>query len=107
MDNTIRHPDCPDDSLTWRRGMGRTVEILDIGVCNRHRRTGRGKELLTLLLEQIPQSTSVVFAITRMSNTVAHQFYESQNFRILGRLHAFYRDASDRYESALVYGLDL
>ena len=106
--------DNPGDCLIWREGMGRTVEIFDIRVAS-ERRCGRGRELLERLLQIVnPQDDcvrgdrpAVIYAFTRMSNTVAHQFYEACGFRILGRLHEFYRDGGGVHEAALVYGLDL
>lgn len=93
------------DRLEWREGHGRTVEIFDI-VVGSERRKGRGRALIQLLLQQVPGDTAMVYAITRLSNAIAHQFYEACGFRIVGRLHYFYRDAG-QYEHALVYGLDL
>ncbi len=91
--------------LTWRIGPGRTVEIVNIVVTG-NRRSGIGRSMVNLLLQEIPRTTSMVYAQTRISNTIAHQFYEGCGFRLIGRLHYFYRDA-DGAEHALVYGLDL
>ncbi len=103
----------PRDFLIWRKGMGRTVELFDIQVGS-ERRKGRGKELIETLLRRLPKNTAHVFAITRLSNATAHQFYESLGWRIVGRLHYFYRDLKDvkgervwDLEHALVYGVDL
>ena len=94
------------NQLEWREGRGRTVEIADI-VVGTDRRTGIGTRLIRRLLEKVPQDTALIFAITRISNTVAHLFYEKNGFRIVGRLHEFYRDGGGATESALMYGLDL
>ena|SRR3990167_8529528 len=98
--------DGDQNHLDWREGQGRTVEIFDI-VVGTERRQGIGRRLVEKMLREIPQRTSLVFAITRISNTIAHQFYEALGFRIVGRLHNFYRDSSDETESALMYGLDI
>jgi len=95
-----------DDRLVWRLGQGRTVEIYDI-VVGSDRRKGRGREMVEMLKKRIPPNTAVIYAITRISNTIAHQFYEALGFRIVGRLHNFYREGGDQTESALMYGLDL
>lgn len=97
------------DFIEYRSGMGRTVEILDIAVGSA-RRKGRGRLLVNRLLEELRDAaptTSTVYAITRISNAIACQFYEALGFRLLGRLHYFYRDGNDLKEHALVYGLDI
>lgn len=99
-----------NDYLLWRKGSGRSLEIYDIAV-NSERRKGRGRELINKLLEALKhdsetRTTSVIFAITRISNTKAHQFYEACGFRIAGRLQNFYRDGYQT-EQALMYALDI
>ena len=96
------------DFLDWRPGSGRSVEIFDI-VVNSERRKGHGRKLVEKLLQAIEPRTSLIFAVTRISNEVAAQFYAAVGFRILGRLHNFYRDGGlpGEVESALVFGLDL
>lgn len=91
--------------LDWRDGQGRTVEIFDI-VVGTERRKGIGRRLIEKMLTEISQDTAMIFAITRISNTIAHEFYESLGFRIVGRLHNFYRN-KDGSEHALMYGKDL
>ena len=71
------------------------------------RREGRGRQLIEKLLKEVPSDTSLIFAITRISNVVAQQFYEANGFRLVGRLHDFYREGNDGTESALMYGLDV
>lgn len=95
------------DFIDWRPGSGRSVEIFDIAIGSA-RRQGRGRELIRRLLLEIPKETSLVFAITRISNEIAQQFYEANGFRLIGRLHRFYQDGpGGGDESALMYGLDL
>lgn len=95
------------DFIDWREGSGRTVEIFDIAV-NSTRRKGKGRHLVEKLKTEIPKDISLIFAITRVSNTIAQQFYESCGFRIVGRLHRFYQDGpGGGDESALMYGLDI
>ena len=93
------------DFLDWREGQARTVEVFDI-VVGTERRKGIGRKLVERLLAEIPKDTAIVYAITRMGNVIAHEFYESLGFRIVGRLHNFYRDGGE-VESALMYGLDI
>lgn len=97
------------DYLDWRPGSGRSVEIFDIAVDGKRRREGRGRKLIARLLREIPSETSLVFAVARIGNEIAAQFYEAAGFRLLGRLHNFYRDGGlpGEVESALVFGLDL
>lgn len=97
------------DFVVWRLGMGRTAEILDIQVSS-ERRKGVGRELVELAVRTIrgnAPDVAIVYAITRLKNTIAHQFYEALGFRLVGRLHYFYRNSGDKSEHALVYGLDL
>lgn len=94
------------DFLDWRLGSGRTVEIADIAV-NSTRREGKGRQLIERLKNNVPSDTSLIYAITRVSNEIAQQFYESAGFRIVGRLHRFYQDGPKGTENALMYGLDL
>lgn len=95
------------DFIDWRLGSGRTVEIFDIAV-NSVRREGKGRQLVEKLKMEIPKDTSLIFAITRISNEIAQQFYEANGFRIVGRLHRFYQDGpGGGDESALMYGLDI
>lgn len=94
------------DFLDWRLGSGRTVEIVDIAV-NSTRREGKGHQLIERLKTNVPPTTSLIYAITRASNEIAQQFYESVGFRIVGRLHHFYQDGPEGTENALMYGLDL
>lgn len=97
------------DYLVWRVGYGRTVEIEDIAVGSERRR-GIGRKLVEKLLLAVPPDTAMVYALTRAGNTIAHQFYEALGFRIVGRLHYFYRDVNEKgngsLEHAIVYGLD-
>lgn len=102
------------DWIEWRPGSGRSVEITDIAV-HSARGEGRGRALVDQMLATLtpgtdrPEGVTLVYAITRMSNAIAHQFYEAVGFRILGRLHYFYRDGSTKkdWEHGLVFGLDL
>lgn len=92
-----------EDTLEWSMKPGRVIEIIDIYVRS-ERRKGRGREMVKLLKQEIPKDTALIVAITRKSNTIAHQFYEALGFRIVGRLHRYYREDK---EDGLMYGLDL
>jgi ribosomal protein S18 acetylase RimI-like enzyme len=71
----------PRDFLVWRMGSGNTVEIFDIQVGS-ERRSGRGRALVNLLLNKfLPRGVKRVWAITRDTNFIAHQFYEELKFR--------------------------
>lgn len=103
MTHTIR---LSEDYLVWRVASGRTVEICDIAVLTA-RRKGQGTQLLETLRNVVPVDTSLIYAITRWSNTIAQQFYEARGFVILGRLHNFYVDGPADKEHGVVYGLYL
>lgn len=107
---TIYIDDDTRDFLVWREGQGRTIEIYDIQVGS-DRRKGRGRRMVeTLVAEQralAHNGAVVVYAITRWNNTIAHEFYEALGFRIVARLHNFYRESAGDIEHGIVYGLDL
>lgn len=98
------------DRLEWCQHTCGHVEILDI-VVSSERRKGRGRKLVEALISKTSKLSTrctLVYAITRLSNVIAHQFYEACGFRIVGRLHNFYCDnAENTPESALMYGKDL
>ena len=99
--------------LEYRIGSGDTVEILDINVSNTARRQGTGREMVKELLSRLGKDNLLVYAITRWSNTAAQEFYEAIGFRIVGRLHNFYRQREDMkdgksgFETAVMYGYDV
>lgn len=93
------------DFLIYREGSGRTIEIFDIVVGSK-RRQGRGKQLVTCLLESyMPKSTRRVWAITRATNWVAQQFYEALRFRSVP-LRGFYGEDGDTVD-AIMYIRDI
>lgn len=101
--------DDPRDFIEFRPGNGRTVELFDIQVVSQ-RRKGIGKDLVDKLIFHVSgwdPPPAVVYAMTRIDNPIAHQFYEALGFRLLGRLHYFYRDGGDDCAHALVYGKDI
>lgn len=99
--------DDPSDFLDWRRGSGPTVEIFDIQVGSLRRR-GRGRELVRRLLSEIPEGTRTVWAITRASNLIAHDFYHGLGFHAAGYLREFYRDEETTPSGvdAILYALE-
>ncbi len=100
--------------LLWRVGPGCTAEIVDIVVTS-DRRKGTGRDMVDELKAQVTEmrrldhtnGPTTIYALTRATNTAAHQFYEALGFRICGRLHNFYRDGGVPPEHALVYCLDM
>lgn len=101
------------DFLVWRAGSGRTIEIFDIQVGS-ERRVGKGTKLIDALLQNLKGlrlpgeiKPALIYAITRISNTLAQEFYEKLGFHIVGRLHYFYREANDSSEHAVMYGLEV
>lgn len=99
--------------LIYREGSGETVEILDIHVDPNFRRRGVGKRMINDLIGKLGKNNLLIYAITRVSNVAAQEFYEAIGFRIVGRLHQFYRrredmvDGKSGYTHALMYGLDI
>lgn len=99
--------------LVWRESSGNSVEILDIHVANEARRSGVGTRMVEQLKNVVGKDCLLIYAITRVSNVVAQQFYEKLGFRIVGRLHNFYRmrklmvNGGSGYIHAIMYGLDL
>lgn len=89
------------DFLVWRWASGRSVEILDIAVGS-ERGVGKGTRLINLLLDEVRDKTSMVYAITRAHNTIARQFYSALGFRQLAKMYRFYEE-----EDACMYGRDL
>lgn len=97
------------DYLDWRQGSGNTVEIYDIQVGS-DRRKGRGRSMINLLIDcHLPSGTKLVYAITRINNIIAKQFYEEMGFRIVANLWNFYRDVTELANccDAVMYGRDI
>lgn len=95
----------PRDFLTFREGSGGTIEIYDIAVGS-DRRRGKGTRLVQdVLNHRLPPGTKTLWAMTRMSNQIAQQFYERLGFRVAGILRNFYDkpDAAD----AVVFAYDV
>lgn len=96
------------DYLDWRQGSGNTVEIYDIAVRSA-RKCGRGRKMVYDLLDNhLPSETVLVWAITRIDNIIAKQFYEELRFRVVATLWNFYRDSGVRNIcDAVMYGKDI
>jgi len=86
--------------LEWRRGSGRTIEILNIHVNRPDRKKGVGKKMIKQLKSTV--DGNLVFAITRMSNRIAKEFYKKIGFREIAVLGKFYGS-----EDAVMFGIDL
>lgn len=94
--------DDPRDFLDYRLGSGGTVEIFDIAV-GTERRQGKGRTLIERLVqEHIPRGCKLVWAITRVDNLIAHEFYEKVGFRRIAHLKNFYPEGD-----AFMYGKDV
>lgn len=95
------------DFLVYREGSGNTIEIFDIAV-ESERGKGVGTSMVRELIQTVRlENKKTVWAITRSSNFVAQQFYESLGFRVVGVLRDFYKDEICGHVDALMYGLDL
>lgn len=90
--------------LEWRAASGNTVEIVDITVANICRREGWGRKLLEHLFKKLPDDITTVYAITRIENEIAQEFYEATNFRVVAVLRRFYNDTNHRGADAIMFG---
>ena len=79
------------DFLVWREGSGRSVEIFDIQVGS-ERRVGKGRQLVRLLVDAIPEDTHLIFAITREGNGIARDFYNGLGFVEMATIPDFYKE---------------
>lgn len=86
----LKQHDADMDFIEWREGSGGTIEIFEIQV-NSKRRSGIGRKMLETWFKSLPQATRV-WAITRIENEVAQQFYEACGFSCSGVLRRFYRN---------------
>lgn len=93
------------DYLEWRYASGPTVEVTDIEVRTR-RRDGIGRAMLYSMMRSLPKEVRLVWAITRIENLVAQQFYEGCGFRVIAVLRRFYRDTHDDLADAVMFGRD-
>lgn len=90
------------DWLEYRNGSGDTVEILDINVGS-ERRKGVGRLMVNTLLRRL-KDEDFVWAITRINNCIAQEFYEELGFRVVGVLRNFYRRDDQTRVDAIMYG---
>lgn len=68
--------------IMWRLGSGDNAELLNLRVTKPRQGTGRLLlcEMLRRLLQEPPYAT--VFGFTRVSNTVAQEFYKAMGFEL-------------------------
>lgn len=91
------------DWVKYRQGSGASTEIFDI-VVNSERGVGKGRRLIDQVKKDVEEQSKLLYAITRRSNHIAKEFYESIGFRVIGRLYKFYRDTN---EDGIMLGIDL
>ncbi len=94
MDKVIDHG---TGRLVYRIAPGATCEIVDIEVDSADRGKGVGRKLLEDLFRRLAAlppgkegKVDTVYAITRMDNEIAQEFYEHCKFRVVGVLRRFY-----------------
>ena len=90
------------DFLDYREGSGGTVEIFDIAVGS-DRRKGKGRALVSALCAMQRNKNILVWAITRIENRVAQEFYTKLRFHVIGVLYEFYDTGCGRVD-AIMYG---
>lgn len=89
------------DFVVYRKGSGNTYEILDIAV-NSARRRGVGTALVEAVAKvALEDGATTLWAITRVENNIAQQFYEALNFEVVGVLRRFYGGEG---ADAIMYG---
>jgi ribosomal-protein-alanine N-acetyltransferase len=79
------------------------AEILTIGVLPKHRRDGRGGELLDSLVHFLPADVGALFLEVAAGNEAAIALYRTRGFRRVARRVRYYSDGQD----ALVLRRDL
>lgn len=95
------------DFIVFRPGSGHTVEIFDIQVGS-ERRKGKGRRLVYEMLDRyIGPDVRSVFAITRVENEVAQQFWTEMRFLVVNPLRRFYRDSDVGMVDALMFVREL
>ena len=87
-----------------RRKQSKVGHILSIAIGKKYRRRGFGSRLLSKLINVLKSKgcTGVVLEV-RVSNNVAHSFYQKLGFREVKRSRRFYDDDED----ALIMALNL
>lgn len=78
----------PSDYLDYREGASGTVEIFDI-VVNSERRQGKGRRLVTKLIEIT--NCHMIYVFTRNNNYIAQDFYRGLGFDVAAFLESFYQ----------------
>jgi len=91
------------DVVQYRQGSGLSTEIFNI-VVSSERGVGKGRRLVEQVKEDVKEQSKLLYAITRVSNRIALQFYKGIGFRVIARLNEFYRDTN---EDGIMLGIDL
>lgn len=98
-----------DCTLEWRNCGHGVYEITDINVNSEMRRTGVGSLMVKHLIDSLKANDpdcQTLFAVTRSTNRIAQEFYESLRFKVLGILRNFYSHDA-KAADAIVYGRHL
>lgn len=90
-DDTGRYLKVDGGYIEYRFTPGWGVEIVNIEVDATRRRTGVGRTLLRQLCDlAVANGCHTVYAVTRSSNLIAHDWYAAMGFWVCGRLQGFY-----------------
>lgn len=89
--------------LEYRLTPGGGCEIVNVEVDNDHRREGIGRKLVEKLIKEVQgYGVQKLWAITRIENEIAQQWYERLQFHVVGVLRRFYGDA--KQADGIMYG---
>jgi [ribosomal protein S18]-alanine N-acetyltransferase len=84
-----------------RLGLARKGHVVSIAVLEEHRGRGIGTKLLTVAeTEMQKKGCSEAYLEVRVSNEGAIALYQRKNYKVTGRLEAYYRDGEPAYVMA-------
>lgn len=82
------------------------LEIHNICICNKHRRKGLARQLITELIRRAKERNLYIIQLeVRSTNLSAISLYESLGFITVGRRKNYYKADNGRYEDALLMDL--
>ncbi len=92
-------------SQTKRLGLARKGHVVSIAVLEEHRGKGLGTKLLSLAESEMQKKgCSECYLEVRVSNEGAIVMYQRKDYKVTGRLEAYYRDGEPAYVMAARLG---